>query len=151
MTLSDWASVFTILASICTPIGVFCVVWQVREGRAIAQAQFEDSLDQQYRNLAYAIPVDALFGKEVEKEKAVETREQIYIYFDLSNDQAHYRNVGRIRRETWSGWAAGIKANLEKVEFQKVWKEVINSDPDHFSYISRLIEEGFDTDPKDWN
>jgi hypothetical protein len=52
----DWNTI----ASVATAIGVAIGVWQIREGAKIAQAQFEDALDQQYRSLAEDIPVDAL-------------------------------------------------------------------------------------------
>jgi len=53
------------LAAIATAIGVLIATWQFRENRKLAQSIFEDTLDQQYRDLTRSISVDALIGKAV--------------------------------------------------------------------------------------
>ncbi len=75
----DWNT----LASVATAILVGVGVWEIRQGSGIAQAQFEDSLDQQYRKLSRDIPVDALIGRNVPEHQWLETRELIYNYPDL--------------------------------------------------------------------
>lgn len=142
----DWSTI----ASIATAIGVVVMTWQLKEARAIAQSSFEDSFDQQYRELARGIPVDALIGNHVQENHKENTRELIYNYLDLSNEQAYFRLCGRVRKRTWEGWCLGIKANLNKVEFNKVWTEVYNYSPDTFTYLARLKEDEFTTDPKSW-
>jgi hypothetical protein len=144
--LFDWSSV----AAIAGIFVVAIMAWQVRETRAIAQSAFEESFNEQYRKLARSIPVDALLGKAVKEHLKSSTREEVYCYLDFSEDQALYRFNGRIRRSTWSSWAAGIKAHIEKEEFAKVWNEVYTHSPVTFSYLARLKEENFKIDPKDW-
>lgn len=142
----DW----TAIAAIATAISAIGAAWTLREMRAIAQGSFEDSFDQQYRELARGIPVDALIGKNVVPEMKNETRELVYNYLDLSSEQAYMRMTGRVRRATWNSWSLGIKANLEKVEFAKVWEEVYLHSPDTFTYLARLVKDDFKTDPKSW-
>ena len=65
------------IASIATALGVFFAAWQILQNKKISQNSFEDNLDQQYRQLAMAIPVDALIGEPISKNKE-ELREIIY-------------------------------------------------------------------------
>ena len=74
----DWDS----LVSVTTAVGVFIAAFQLRTSSKIAQSEFEDSIDQQYRDLARGIPVDALIGKSVSEDKKEMTRELIYNYLD---------------------------------------------------------------------
>ena len=52
------------IASIATAIGVIFAACQIWQSKRLAQVTFEDSLDQQYRDLAMQIPVDVLLGKK---------------------------------------------------------------------------------------
>ena len=85
----DWNS----LVSIATAAGVLIAAFQLRISSKIAQSEFEDSIDQQYRSLARGIPVDALIGKSVAEDKRELTRELIYNYLDLCNEQMTYRHM----------------------------------------------------------
>ena len=106
------------LAAVATAIGVGIAAWQIREGRKLSQTSFEDSLDQQYRTLSREIPVDALIGKEVPDDKKKETRELIYNYLDLCNEQIYLRKRKRVSKERWEDWCSGIKENLNKNAFR---------------------------------
>ena len=138
------------IASFATAIGVAIAAWQIWESRRLAQTKFEDSLDQQYRNLAMQIPVDALIGKPTPKEKKAEVREIIYNYLDLCNEQVYLRKKKRIRKVRWKDWSEGIKENLEKPAFREVWEEVKKEAPSTFSFLTLLEEKGFDCDPAKW-
>ena len=149
----DWATVAyaaTAAGSAATAIGVVIMTWQIREARAIAQSTFEDSFDQQYRSLAKAIPVDALIGKPVATDKKSLTRENIYNYLDVSNEQVYLRKQNRIRKSTWDDWAKGIKSHMSKIEFSEVWNEVNEHAPDTFTFLARLTKDDFKSDPKSW-
>ena len=127
----DWNS----LVSVATAVGVLIAAFQLRTSSKIAQSEFEDSIDQQYRDLARGIPVDALIGKSVSEDKKEMTRELIYNYLDLCNEQIFLRRKKRIRKDTWVDWCAGIESNLSKEEFEKVWSEVKNEAPETFSFL----------------
>ena len=137
------------IAAVATAIGVGMAAWQLREGRKLAQSTFEDTLDQQYRELAHGIPVDALLGKEIE-ELGSETRELIYNYLDLCNEQVFLRKKNRITKETWNDWSLGISANLIKPAFKLVWDEVKNEAPGSFTFLELWEDRGFDDDPSTW-
>ncbi len=138
------------LASIATAIGVLFAVWQFRESAKLAQSTFEDSLDQQYRVLSMAIPVDALIGKSIPDNKKDEVRELIYNYLDLSNEQIFLRKKKRISKDTWVDWNLGIKSNLRKNAFKEVWDEVKRESPSSFSFLEELEKKEFNSDPKQW-
>lgn len=142
----EWTSI----ASFATAIGVFIAVFELRESQKIAQTEFEDSLDQQYRELAKGIPVDALLGKTVSDEKKEFTRELIYNYLDLSNEQIFLRKKKRIRQDTWLDWCTGIKSHLQKIEFQTVWQEVKSESSGTFTFLEKLEQTDFGGDPAKW-
>ena len=142
----DWNSI----VSIFTAVGVLIAAFQLRVSSKIAQTEFEDSIDQQYRELAKGIPVDALIGKEVSLDKKEMTRELIYNYLDLSNEQIFLRKKKRIRKDTWVDWCKGIEANLAKTEFDNVWQEIKRESPQTFSFLERLESSGFSGDPVKW-
>ena len=142
----DWNS----LVSVATAIGVLIAAFQLRTSSKIAQSEFEDSIDQQYRDLARGIPVDALIGKSVSEDKQEMTRELIYNYLDLCNEQIFLRRKNRIRKDTWVDWCAGMKSNLSKQEFEKIWAEVKNEAPQTFTFLERLEKNNFIGDPLRW-
>ena len=138
------------IASIATAAGVAFAVWQFRESTKLAQSTFEDSLDQQYRTLSMAIPVDALIGKAIPDERRNEVRELIYNYLDLSNEQVFLRKKNRISQETWNDWCSGIKSNLQKIAFKEVWDEIKREASGTFGFLEELEKRDFHSDPKRW-
>jgi len=143
----DWNSI----VSIFTAIGVLVAAFQLRVSSKIAQSEFEDSIDQQYRELAKGIPVDALIGKTVSSDKIELTRELIYNYLDLCNEQIFLRKKKRVRRDTWVDWCSGIESNLSKSEFKKVWSEIKAESPKTFTFLEKLEKSNFKEDPIKWN
>ncbi len=142
----DWGSI----VSVFTMLGVLVAAFQLRVSSKIAQSEFEDSIDQQYRDLTKGIPVDALIGREVSQDKKEFTRELIYNYLDLCNEQIFLRRKGRVRIDTWTDWCSGIESNLKKAEFQAVWAEVKREAPETFSFLEKLEAMNFVGDPKKW-
>lgn len=115
MMTIDWNS----LVSLATAAGVLIAAFQLRISSKIAQTEFEDSIDQQYRQLSKDIPVDALIGKSVSEEKKDMTRELVYNYLDLCNEQIFLRKRRRIRKDTWTDWCNGIASNIKKSRSSK--------------------------------
>lgn len=138
------------LASLATALGVGIAVWQLHENAKMTQSTFEDSLDQQYRALSMAIPVDALIGKAVPEERKEAVRELIYNYLDLSNEQVFLRQRNRISKDTWRDWCVGIKSNLQKTAFREVWVEIKEEAPGSFSFLEKLEKHDFAVDPRKW-
>jgi len=139
----NWDSI----ASIATAIGVGIAAWQMWESRKLNGAAFEDSFDQQYRELSYTIPVDALLGKELDKAKENEAREAVYNYLDLCNEQVYQRAKKRISKERWHEWALGMELNFSRPFFKQVWSEVKLTTPGFFSFLEALEKEAFKVDP----
>lgn len=137
------------IAYIATAIGVCVAAWQIGESRKLAQTSFEDGLDQQYRNLAMDIPVDALIGKSVYDGKG-KLREIIYNYLDLCNEQIYLRKKKRISKNRWKDWKIGIKDNLSKPAFKVVWDEIKEIAPNTFTALECLEKNKFDIDPAKW-
>ncbi len=138
------------VASAATAIGVAVAAWQIWESRSLAQMTFEDSIDQQYRNLAMQIPVDALLGKDIPEDKKHVVREIIYNYLDLCNEQAYLRKKKRISKLRWKEWSKGIESNLKKPVFKDVWEEVKRETPEEFTALAALEKEDFNGDPASW-
>ena len=138
------------IASAATAIGVGIGVVQLHLSRRIAQTQLEDSLAQQYRALAKEIPVDSLIGKEVPSDQWPAIRELIFNYLDLSNEQVALRANRRIGKRTWLDWCDGIRENLEKPAFNKLWAEIKEHAPGTFSFFERLEASEYREDPTSW-
>lgn len=148
----DWdvlSSAATAFGSIVTAIGVAFGAWQIRLAKMQSQAEFEDSLDQQYRVISMELPVDVLIGKEVKEEQKERVRELIYNYFDLANEQSYLRAKGRICKITWSSWCVGMKIHFSRPAFSSVYDEIIECSS--FTYLKRLVDSGFKSDPISWN
>jgi hypothetical protein len=151
VTTIDWTivgSAATVFASIFTAIGVAFCAWQIRLGKKQSQAEFEDSLDQQYREISMALPVDVLIGKDASEDQKSQVRELIYNYFDLANEQAYLRAKGRICKTTWLSWSTGMEMHLSRPAFSIVYDEVIEASS--FTYLKRLVDARFKSDPRIW-
>ena len=142
----NWDSI----ASIATAIGVGIAAWQIWESRKLSGALFEDSFDQQYRELSHTIPVNALLGKPLDEGKEDQAREAVYNYLDLCNEQIYQRAKHRISEERWHEWSSGIEVNLGRPFFLCVWNEVKESASGSFSFLERLENEKFTSDPAKW-
>ena len=138
----------TAIGTITTAVGVIFVAWQIRLSKKQTQATFEDQLDQQYRALTIDLPVDVLIGKHPQKQDKDRVRELIYNYFDLTNEQIYLRAKGRISRHTWNSWSSGIQAHLQRPAFSSVFNEIKSKCG--FSYLERLVDEKFLSDPRGW-
>lgn len=141
----DW----TALASIATALGVLFMAGQLFDVRRIAQSQFEDNLDQQYRALTREIPVEVLLGEAVPNELRREAAECVFNYFDLCNEQVFLRIRRRVRKDTFADWSLGMRQHLGKPFFREQWHRVQDADPEAFTFLNQLIEHQF-RDPLAW-
>ena len=131
------------ISLVVTAIGVIIAAWQLWESRKISQTSFEDGLDQQYRNLAMDIPVNALIGSPV-KDNKNKLREIIYNYLDLCNEQAYLWRKKRISKNRWKDWNEGIKDNLRKPAFKEVWDEIKQYASGTFTSLEMLEKDELD-------
>ena len=141
----------TALGSVVTAGSVFVAALQLIDSRRLALSRFEDSLTQQYRDLAAQLPLEALFGEEVDRWNLVYALPVFYRYFDLCNEQAFLRQRHRISTETWCQWGDGIRTNMTRPAFQEAWREVKLRAPSDFNELRRLEQSGYREDPNDWH
>lgn len=146
-TLASMATTIGVLIGAC---GVLVAAWEIRQSKKLSEAAFEDSFDQQYRELSHEIPVDALLGQSLDEDKKNQAREAIYNYLDLCNEQVYQRVKKRVSRARWREWSSGIKANLSRPFFNEIWVEVKIEAKGSFSFLERLEQEDFKSDPAKW-
>lgn len=94
------------------------------------------------------LPVNVLIGKPINPNEKEHVRELIYNYFDLANEQAYLRAKRRICRHTWTSWNVGICDHYNRPEFKEVYDEIIGHSS--FTYLKRLVDSNFTSDPKSW-
>ncbi|WP_232606095.1 hypothetical protein [Photobacterium phosphoreum] len=129
------ATVIGFISVIVTVVGVWLALGQLKITRKVIQTDFENSIDQQYRQIIQGIPVDILIG-QVETPNN-ETRELIFNYLDLCNEQIYLYSKKRISNERWQDWESGIEDNLKNKAIFNVWQEVKESAS--FSYLSEFL------------
>lgn len=144
--LNDISDAATAIAAVIAAISLGISAFQTRLSRRIAETAFEDSIDQQYRDLAKEIPVDVLIDSSTDLSN--DAREAIFNYLDLCNQQIYLRAKGRVSEDRWIDWRDGIKENLNKKGFLLIWTEI--KDKASFSYLNRLESETFKSDPIRW-
>ena len=142
----EWVSAF---AAVVSAIGVIFVWLQLISAKEIAQLQFEDGLDKEYRELASRIPTKALLGSRLSPKEYKAAFDELFRYFDLSNDQAILRKHSRISFEVWKNWCDGIKTNLDLSAFKRAWLD-IQAKSSSFQELRMLEEEQFEIVPASW-
>ena len=146
--LPEWIAAIAAIISMC---GVLLVWKQLRLTKNIAQLQFEDAIEKEYRELVSGIPTKALLDSDLTEEEYGKTFDEFFRYFDLSNRQVALRKDGRIGVATWVNWVSGIRFNLSLPAFGRAWGEIksrTEENADEFFSELRLLEESSFADPK---
>lgn len=147
MTITpEWVSA---VAATIAAVGVSFAFEQLRVSKHIAQLQFEDSLAKEYRELISRVPTKALLGAELSELEYESAFDEFFWYVDLSNEQVLLRQRGRISKEVWKDWCAGIQTNLALPPFKRAWSE-IQIKCDSFQELRKLQAENFTDDPYTW-
>ena len=127
---------------------------ELKQTKIIAQLQFEDTLEKEYRDLAARISTGALIGGELSPQQYDDAFDELFRYFDLSNKQVMLRKQERIGDSTWENWQSGIKFNLSLPAFRKAWTDIKekteSQKSEFFSELRKLEETSFQCDPKSW-
>jgi hypothetical protein len=147
--ISEISSAITAITSIFATIGVWFAFKQLKISRDIAQLEFEDGLSKEFRELASNIPTKALLGHTLSDAEYEEAFDELFRYFDLSNEQVSLRQRGRICKTVWKDWSEGIQANLKLPAFERAWVE-IQKQCESFQGLRRLESEEFAIDPESW-
>lgn len=143
------ASSISAIAAIVAAAGVWYARKQLKISKEISQLQFEDSLDKEYRELINRLKPKVLLGEELSEQDYQDAFNEIFHYIDLSNEQVYLRRRGRIGKEVWVSWRAGIVSNLALPAFARVWEE-IKAKSSSFEELRRFESEGNDCDPFNW-
>jgi len=130
------------LSSLATAVGVGVTARQLFVTREQATTSFEDSLVSQYRSIIERIPVEALFGENIDPDAQTKLLPHFYRYFDLCNEQIFLRKKKRITDKTWSNWSDGIKSNMTRPAFATAWSEVAHRAVGDFEHLRELCPPG---------
>lgn len=147
MTAFEWISTLGIAATVAA---VLLGVRQLAEGRRQARTQFEDAMSREYRDLVQTIPTRALLGEALSDAEFADAFDELYRYVDLSNEQVFLRQKGRVSKDAWESWAAGMESNLALPTFRRAWAEIKEKAPGSFAELRRLEAKGFSVDPAAW-
>jgi hypothetical protein len=141
--ISALANVFIALGV----IGVFLQVWVTTKQH---RSNFEDELNREYREISRNLPIAAMLGEGISPSDIQSNLKYFLNYFDLTNEEILFRQVGRISKETWQYWRDGIRENLQYPAFSAAWSQVKSASADRFQELRKLEESRFEADPKDW-
>ena len=133
------ADVLTTISSLATAIGVLFAAWQLWLAHRQSVTTFEDSFAREYRDLAAKLPTNALLGAELTDKEYEDGFDEFYHYFDLCNEQAFLRQLGRITPRTWRFWQDGIASNLKRPAFKRAWSDICSRANSDFSELRALF------------
>jgi hypothetical protein len=137
------------LGTLLTGVGASIVIVQLYQRKKQFTTQFEDHLTDEYREIVYEIPTDALLRQDDIDGYEGELKDY-YRYFDLTNEQVFLRQEGRVSKSTWEEWREGIETHLDRPDFQNAWNELKNRAPDSFNELRNLENPEMENDPRYW-
>ena len=138
------------IASIATALGVFFAAWQLLQAKKQAVTSFEDDLAKEYRTLCSKIPTKVFLGESLTPEEMEEHLDEFYRYFDLSNSQVFFRQIGRVSEGTWRFWADGMRYNFSLAAFSVAWARIGPRVGTSFHEYRHAVEANFASDPRSW-
>lgn len=147
--LPEWNSA---LGALATVVGLAFGWKQIKLTKDIAQLQFEDALEKEYRELVSDIPTKALLDSDLDDAEYAQAFYEFFRYFDLSNRQVELIKEGRIGDATWNNWRLCIRLNMSQPAFKIAWGELKIRTEDHvsefFSELRRLESFAYGRDLK---
>ena len=123
-----------------TPLSTIIAVLQLRKQKQSRVKEFENELNQRYRDLTREIPVRALLGEELNDDEFEEHFEWLYYYIDFTNEQIYLRKEGKISYKTWQEWRAGIESHMQRPAFERGWKEIDTTVGDDFGELREFLD-----------
>lgn len=131
--------ILTLVASLATAVGVIIAARQLGLSKEQARIQFEDGLNAQYREIVQHLPVEAMLGEPLAADSSKSALPYFYHYFDLCNEQAFLRRLGRISPSTWDNWKEGIEQNCSRPAFAAAWAEISRRAPESFDDLREQV------------
>lgn len=133
-----------------TAIGVFVAAYQIKQSKRQATTSFEDDLAKEYRSICAKLPTKVFLGESLTSVEMEDHLDEFYQYFDLTNSQIFFRQIGRVSKETWNFWMEGMQTNMALAAFSLAWSSIGPRTGSSFSEYRHLIEDRFATDPREW-
>jgi hypothetical protein len=134
---------------LATPISVTIVAYQVWQRGRQFTTQFEDDLDEKYRNVIYDLPLESLLDSSDSEEEYAGCLKDYYKYVELCNHQIFLRKKGRITKSTWDDWSNGIDSNFNRTDFEAAWED-INKETESFQELRQYLNPDYPDDPRYW-
>jgi hypothetical protein len=130
------------IALIVTAIGVFGVMFGLRQSYRERLRQFEARYVERYWKIQDGLSLKVIKGSRPDKlsdddEKAIRS------YIVLCEDELEMRHYGYIADGTYELWGEGIRSQLTQHYYASVWKEVENeigtSSASQYDYLRALM------------
>lgn len=137
----EWITLFGAIGTWVSAGAVAFAYRQLKETRRIAQMQFEDGLNKEYREIISKLPSQILLGGDLPEPMPQEVFDVLYRYIDLCNEQVFLHNRNRINDDVWSSWLEGMKDNMLLPAFRKAWKVVREKKPGSYDELRKQIPE----------
>lgn len=127
-----------VVSAVAVVIGVWFAVIQLAAVRRQEHRQFENLYVQRYWQIIDRLSADFRLRRTRDN---LSERDLLALlsYLELCEDEADLYESGRITRETWNVWKAGIDSMLEEDVFRAILED---SEADKFMTIRRYIAEG---------
>ena len=151
MNWNALAAIATAAAVIVGAAGFVATVRQIRMAARQERTRWEDELTREYREIVKALPLPVRLNEPVQDGDIEKDIRTFLNYFDLSNQQVLLRKIGRVSRDTWKEWRAGIKGSLQSgTAFARAWDIIKQRSPDMFAELKELGAMKADADPAGW-
>jgi hypothetical protein len=137
-------------ANLVIALGVSGVFWQILLTKKLHRADFEYTLNKEYREITRHLPMDAKLGKPLAFDELLKSMDYFFVYFDLTNEEIMFRQAGRISSATWVSWNDGIRQNLQLPAFWTAWDLIKKDSAEIFQELRKLEASNFEDDPKSW-
>jgi len=116
-------SVASDIALFITAIGVFGVVFGLRQSYLERLQQFEGRYVDRYWDILDRLSLNALKGACVDPIPEADNK-NIRCYILLCEDELEMRGNGYISDRTYDLWADGIRTQFQEQPFKEIWKQV---------------------------
>lgn len=135
-------------AEIATAVAAFIAVVQLWLFMRQRKAEFELKFDARYEDCVRRLSLGALLDESEYDSSDEDARRALYDYFELCEQEVHYRIGRRITRKTWREWRDGIELNFAKPFFREGWDDLGAAAPSQFAEFRKYFSHLAHIQPK---
>lgn len=134
-------------------VGVGAAILQLGSLRKQRRRSFEDFFVERYWKIMDDLSLEAVKGEEAEDKPVSRPDEKaILAYLRLSEDEWDLRAKGWISTSTWNLWSGGMKDQLVRWPFKKVWQHACDreealGEKGEYRCLRNAQADGFASDP----